>query len=209
MRIAPAPRSPTACSTSSWSRAASRLGARAGAADRLRRPPRPAGPGPRPTGQAGRAVGAAGPADPGRRRRRAAGHPPRYLPPPPEPAEPTLRVRVPPAALTLRGRPEGRVGTRGPPLPPPPLPPPFLLQLGVPRRTPVPWTKMIACSRPAPRLPLRHQHRVVPDRGRGHRGRQGTQHLGHLRRPAGPDRRRGRPARWPATTTTGTPRTSR
>ena len=62
---------------------------------------------------------------------------------------------------------------------------------------------------PAPGLPLRNQHRGLPDRGRRIRGRQGTQHLGHLRRPAGPDRRRQQPARSPATTTTATPRTSR
>ena len=43
---------------------------------------------------------------------------------------------------------------------------------------------------PCRRIPLRHQHRVVPDRGRGQRGRQGPQHLGHLHRPARPDRRR-------------------
>ena len=43
---------------------------------------------------------------------------------------------------------------------------------------------------PAARVPVRRQHRVVPDRGRGHRGRQGAEHLGHVHRRAGPDRRR-------------------
>ena len=41
-------------------------------------------------------------------------------------------------------------------------------------------------SRPgaAARLPLRHQHGVVPDRGRGARGRPGPEHLGHLHAPS-------------------------
>ncbi len=39
-------------------------------------------------------------------------------------------------------------------------------------------------------LPVRCQHRVVPDRRGGHRGRQGPEHLGHLHPPAGADRGR-------------------
>ena len=46
-------------------------------------------------------------------------------------------------------------------------------------------------------LPLRHQHRGVPDRGRRQRGRQRPQHLGHLHRQArlgSPTARRARSA---------------
>ena len=41
-----------------------------------------------------------------------------------------------------------------------------------------------------PGLPVRHQHGVLPDRGRRRRGRQGPQHLGHLHRRRGPHPRR-------------------
>ena len=67
-------------------------------------------------------------------------------------------------------------------------------------------------DRPSPaarRLPLRHQHRVVPDRGRGHRGRQGPQHLGHLLPRSRGGSPTAPPATWRATTTTGSTRTSR
>ncbi|CAA9363795.1 MAG: GH1 / GH5_19, partial [uncultured Nocardioidaceae bacterium] len=42
----------------------------------------------------------------------------------------------------------------------------------------------------APGLPLRHQHRGLPGRGRGDGGRPGTEHLGHVRGAARTDRRR-------------------
>ena len=72
------------------------------------------------------------------------------------------------------------------------------------------------CDRPWPvhvpeapsGLPLRHEHGGLPDRGSGHRGRQGTEHLGHVRRGAGPDLGRQQRRRWRATTTTGSRRTS-
>ena len=44
---------------------------------------------------------------------------------------------------------------------------------------------------PAPaRLPVRHEHRQLPDRGRRRRGRPGPEHLGHLLRRARTRRRR-------------------
>ena len=61
----------------------------------------------------------------------------------------------------------------------------------------------------SPRLPLRHQHGGVPDRGRRSRGRQGPQHLGHLRRRSRAGSPTAAPARSRATTTTGGRRTSR
>ena len=59
------------------------------------------------------------------------------------------------------------------------------------------------------RLPVRHQHGVVPDRGRGQQRRQGPEHLGHLHREARHGHRRLVRRRRRATTTTATARTSR
>ena len=80
---------------------------------------------------------------------------------------------------------------------------PRVRKRSVPRRISTLTASLCTCdprstsSPPAPPgLPLRDQHRVVPDRGRGDRGRQGPQHLGHLHRAARADQgrveRRGR-----------------
>ena len=53
------------------------------------------------------------------------------------------------------------------------------------------------------------RHRVVPDRGRGPRGRPRREHLGSLRPHAGPRRATATPATWRATTTTATATTWR
>ena len=58
-------------------------------------------------------------------------------------------------------------------------------------------------------LPLGRGHRVVPDRGRGLRGRPLAVHLGHLRARPRRGRERRHTATSPATTTTGCPKTSR
>ena len=59
------------------------------------------------------------------------------------------------------------------------------------------------------RLPLRHEHGELPDRGRGDRGRQGPEHLGHLQPPSRAASPTAAPATSRATTTTGSTRTSR
>ena len=57
-------------------------------------------------------------------------------------------------------------------------------------------------------LPLGHRHRVLPGRGRRHRGRPGALDLGHLHRAPRGGRATAATARWPATPTSGSTRTS-